>query len=563
MFSDLKINLYKFIFLFALSFGICAFGQPGWIPALAPFAGCLGFAIFWKSLDLFSSKAQRFLAASVWYACVQMVQLSWMTSTDYQGAYILCVFVLLAIWLGLQFGAVSLLIPENVLAPIGISKVLAIASMWTIMEWARLYFLCGFSWNPVGMALTGFTPSMQLASVWGILGLSFWVFLSNLIVFKALFFKCKAHHYSIGLLIILFPYLFGWLYVAFHEHHHLEGSDDLNIVLVQTGLLPPEKAPLYGQHHLLVSPYDQWNRIIIFLKKERAENSDLIVLPEAAVPFDFDQTLYSFDIVEHILLREFGSGILTLLPPLKMPFAKIKKNAEDGWLVSNAFWAQALANYFLADVVAGLDVQDFETEGVKNYNAAFHFTPMNEGVQNRYEKRVLVPLAEYLPFDFLKPLVKRYGITEFFTPGKKAKVFQGKVPFSISICYEETFSHLIRESRQKGSKLFVNVTNDNWYPHSKLPLQHFFHGRLRAVENGVPLVRACNSGVTSAVDCFGRIVSFLGSERSFQEIAGALSVRLDRYQIKTLYTFWGDFGIICLCVICLIVYCHRKFIYRK
>lgn len=179
----LNKNFIKFFFLFIGSFVIVAFGQPGWFYYLAPFAAILGYAVFWKSIDIFSSKRQRFWVSTAWFACVQMVQLSWMTATEYQGLYILFVYGVIAFVMGLQFGALSLLIPSNT-AEISFPRILAISSLWTMMEWARLHFLCGFSWNPVGMALTSFIPSLQLASIWGIFGLSFWVMLSNLTALK-------------------------------------------------------------------------------------------------------------------------------------------------------------------------------------------------------------------------------------------------------------------------------------------------------------------------------------------------------------------------------------------
>src|SRR5262249_32659659 len=162
-------------------------------------------------------------------------------------------------------------------------------------------------------------------------------------------------------------------------------------------------------------------------------------------------------------------------------------------------------------------------EGVEYYTAAHHFSPWQDKV-GRYEKRVLVPLAEYMPFKWCESLAKAYGIVSFYTPGKEAKVFEGFLPFAASICYEETFPDLIREGRLKGAEAFVNITNDNWYPNSKLPRQHFDHGKLRAIENGVPLFRACNSGVTTAVDSLGRICGRLEAAK------GALFVEVPSYQ---------------------------------
>ncbi len=125
---------------------------------------------------------------------------------------------------------------------------------------------------------------------------------------------------------------------------------------------------------------------------------------------------------------------------------------------------------------------------------------------------------------------------------KSRKVFASKVPLSASICYEETFSHHMRQSRQKGASMFVNLTNDNWYPNSKLPQQHFDHARLRAVENGVPMVRACNTGVTAAIDSLGRIIGQITEETR----AGVLVAKVPLYHYSTLYSFWGDWGIVSL-----------------
>ena len=103
----------------------------------------------------------------------------------------------------------------------------------------------------------------------------------------------------------------------------------------------------------------------------------------------------------------------------------------------------------------------------------------------------------------------------------------------------------MRENRVKGAELLVNLTNDGWYPNSLLPKQHFDHARLRTVENGIPLVRACNTGVTCAVDSLGRIVGVLGeNEVENQELADSILVELPLYHYSTFYSRYGDFLII-------------------
>lgn len=492
-----------------LSWLIVALGQPAWSPWLAPVAACIGYALFWRVAVEIPFSKTRFWVATAWFTAVQFVQLSWMTSVEFQGYYILFVYFAIALWLGLQFGLVTLFIDRIPLV--------ATAALWTLLEWARLHVLCGFSWNPVGLSLSAFALPMQAASLFGVLGLSFMVILTNLAFWK--------NRWKIATALAVFPYLFGILHTQLHQSK-IDKSDTMTIGLVQTGLLPSQKIPIDGRFHEFIPPSQQWHRIMHLLKEHQAEPLDLVVLPEFTVPCSAHQEAYPSSIVRHILEDVLGQRSKDYLSGLH---ADIK--------VSNQYWVQSVAKIFKTDVIAGLEAE----EGGRHFTSAF-YCPHNGEKVHRYDKQILVPLAEYVPFEWVKILTKSYGITEFFTHGKESKVFAGKVPLSTSICYEETFSHLMREGRQKGASLFVNLTNDNWYPHSRLPKQHFDHARLRAVENGVPMVRACNTGVTAAVDSLGRIVGQIVEEQR----ADVLVAKVPLYHYSTLYSFWGDWGIVSL-----------------
>lgn len=530
---------------FVSSFVIVALGQParaGWLGALA---AIFGFALFFNSLPPALSPYRRFLMGTVWFAAVQLVQLSWMTSIEFQGYYILFVYACLCIGVGCQFGLLTMLVPGE--GKIPLAKILVSAALWTLMEWTRLFFICGFSWNPSGLALTHFTHAMQFASVFGVFGLTFWVMLTNLIaltVWRQKFPLVKVLGFAA---LAAVPYLFGTQHFNRHLAESGKTNKRFNVALVQTDLLPSEKLPQQGRAEEFVSPFVQWERIIKKLKVNRGAKWDMIVLPEAAVPLQSDMTLYPLERVKQMLAAEFGPEIESSFPPFAFPYAEERLvNGQIMICVSNLFWCQSLSNYFKAELVAGLDHVDKEAE--KNFNSAFYLKPDN-GPMQRYDKQVLLPLAEYLPFDFLKPLTKSYGIVDFFTHGKESKVFGAKVPFSASICYEETFPEVMREGRSKGAELFVNVTNDNYYPDSSLHRQHLFHARLRAVENGIPLVRSCNAGISAAIDSFGRVA---GAENSLVNSCGVLSCSLSSYTYPTLYTFWGDGGIVSIClIICL------------
>ena len=91
----------------------------------------------------------------------------------------------------------------------------------------------------------------------------------------------------------------------------------------------------------------------------------------------------------------------------------------------------------------------------------------------------------------------------------------------------------------KGAEMFVNISNDVWFPCSRLARQHFDHGIVRAVENGVPSIRACNTGITGGVDCFGRVLAVQQEQER-----GALEIKVPLNTFPTLYRLWGDGAIL-------------------
>jgi apolipoprotein N-acyltransferase len=222
------------------------------------------------------------------------------------------------------------------------------------------------------------------------------------------------------------------------------------------------------------------------------------------------------------------------------PLAKLNGRAD--WDVCNAFWVQALANHYHSEVIIGMDDRDRIAKA--HFNAAFHFLPDGQSI-SRTEKQILVPISEYVPLKkwrwFSRFLSRQFGIGDSFQPGKEGKLFSGRISMGVSICYEETFSEVVRHLRMKNAQMLVNISNDVWFPHSRLARQHFDHGMVRAVENGLPLLRACNTGITCAVDCLGRSLASLSENK-----AGALFVEAPLKTFPTLYSLLGDKAILIL-----------------
>lgn len=545
----------------AFSLVLVAFGQPAWFWWSGLVAAFAGYAFFWKALLSFSTPFSRFCISSSWFACVQMIQLSWVTSHPY--LYIYLFLYITSLLLGLQWGALSLLVTYESLK--NWSNLFAIAACWTLLEWLRLFILSGFPFNPVGLALTGSIYSMQLASIGGVYFLSYWVIITNLFVLKA-WLKNKKEWLIIAFTIAALPYLFGFFHLRWHNHLASQSPKYIETLLVQTAFPVEEKICFANFDQISQFLIGQWKKIFTLLAPYQLASIELVVLPENLVPYGTYLLVFPYEQAVQIWEDFFGFASARYLPPLQPPFADLMKvGGEERWYVNNGYFSQALANLFHAHLVIGLEDQLFENNKiVQSYSAALHFQPRKKDKPvevNRYEKRVLVPMGEYIPFKWCQMWAAKYGVSGSFSSGKSARIFNGPVPLGPSICYEEIFGHLMRENRLKGAELFINLTNDGWYPFSKLPKQHFDHSRLRAVENGIPLVRACNTGVTSVIDSLGQIVAVWGEEKDFSyEKAGLLKASVPTYHFSTLYTYWGDHFIITL-ISCSFFYFFLKMLY--
>jgi apolipoprotein N-acyltransferase len=534
----------KNIFLFLLSLCICAFSQPAWNSFFSTLAYFFGFALFFLSVYKIKSNKKRFLSFFIWFSLVQGVWLSWFTSTKYQGPLILIIYLLLIVLFSLEFALISFLFPKE--KKISYLNILTIGSLLTIFEWSRLFILCGYSFNQIGIVMSNNHIAMQIASIVGIYGMSFFVIVLNLIFFKAIIEKNKKTFIFYGFLALL-PYFFGFFHIKFHEKK-FNNSKTINAVLVQTSILPEEKNRFVKYQDKFISPIDQWKKILISINQFKDKKIDYIVLPEAAVPYLANDCFYPLEFVRNIFINMYGDKVKNIIDKIDDFYIEEYK---DKFYVSNNYIAKAVSLIFNSKVIIGLE--DFEDN--KSYNAAFYFHP-KKNRYFRYEKNILVPMGEYIPFAFLRKIAKeKYNISGSFEEGKGMKVFFDEDFFSISICYEETFNNLMRKAKNMGAKLFINITNDAWFYNSKLFLQHFYHSKIRTVENGVSLIRSSNNAVTCSIDSFGRVINSIDKEN----IQDAIFTKVSTYSYFTLFSFWGNYFIISISFLMIFLKCFNLF----
>ncbi|MGB6086723.1 apolipoprotein N-acyltransferase, partial [Parvibaculum sp.] len=172
------------------------------------------------------------------------------------------------------------------------------------------------------------------------------------------------------------------------------------------------------------------------------------------------------------------------------------------------------------------------------YNSLYVVSDKGEIVET-YDKHHLVPFGEYVP---LRHLLGRLGLRQIVQfqgsfetgPGPRTLTRQGLPPVSPLICYEVIFADEV-VARGERPAWFVNITNDAWFGASAGPYQHFSQVRLRAVEQGLPIARSANSGISALVDPYGRVLKSLPLDRQ-----GVIDAVLPAPLAPTLYARLGD-----------------------
>jgi apolipoprotein N-acyltransferase len=159
-------------------------------------------------------------------------------------------------------------------------------------------------------------------------------------------------------------------------------------------------------------------------------------------------------------------------------------------------------------------------------------------VVGSYDKFHLVPFGEYVPLHRYLPFVSKFtpGVLDFSAgPGPRTLRLPGLPPVGPLICYEVIFPGQVTDRADRPEWL-LNLTNDGWYGISTGPYQHFASARLRAVEEGLPVIRVANTGISGAIDAHGRV----RAQTALGEPA-VIDVALPKALPElTPYARWGD-----------------------
>ena len=416
-------------------------------------------------------------------------------------AFLLPVAVtLLPAGLGLFFAAATA--AASLLWRPGFGRILGLAMTITVTEWLRGNVLTGFPWNTIGYALTGSEAMMQSSSLVGVYSLTFFTIL--LFAMPALLWANPAmcerkRMLRFGMPVALLALLGTSILWG---HMRLDGAptrfvDGARLRIVQPNIAQedkwkPENRAAIFQRYLQVSQQ----------KTLLGDVNDIthLIWPESAVPFLLAETPEALSAI---------SGLM----PKGATFMTGAARAERG---------------------------DANSRGneLKVYNSLYVMDDKAE-VISIYDKAHLVPFGEYLPF---QQVLEKIGLSQLtrikggFAPGHGSRMLKApNLPdFLALICYEIIFSDHVREPGTTPGWM-LNVTNDAWFGNSAGPYQHFHQARVRGVEQGLPVVRAANNGISAVIDSHGRIIARLP-----RNTARALDTPLPVALPETVFAKWGQ-----------------------
>lgn len=373
------------------------------------------------------------------------------------------------------------------------------AVLWVSIEYLRSVGIFGFPWNLIGYSITSMDFLLQAASVVGIFGLStcVMVFVMGLLPMMHGASKRYATRFHITTILIMMLLL---------SHTMLATEDNNKVARERIRIVQPniEQSMKWeeGQSATIMRTLGALTRI-----ESEAPPPSIIIWPETAVPFVLQ--------------------------------------ANSDWVPHVASWLQNKSVLITGAVT-------LDSTGYGNGLAVI--TPQ-ASVEARYNKRQLVPFGEFIPLRSVLPLDRiAPGPADFIRGNMQGPVAPSThASFQAMICYESAFPWLAHTALERPDWL-LTITNDAWFGQSAGPYQHFAMSRVRAVEQGLPVIRAANTGISAVIDARGRVIKSLRLGEQ-----GIIDAALPPKAPPTIYAQWGEWpNILVLLTICLLVWVYRK-----
>jgi len=398
------------------------------------------------------------------------------------------------------------------LAPPGVGRVLVFAGLFSLMEWLRGHVLTGFPWNPAGATWAAGSPISQFAAVVGVYGLG----LVTVAAFAALGplaasgeRKSRIGAAMAGLAALAVLFVGGAVRLSGAE----VTQGDVVVRIVQADVDQQSKWTPEAYRGIV-------ERYVNLTARPGALEPDVILWPEGALPNTYNR-VFAPGAGE-------GQAISRALRPGQVLMAGLARAQADDAA------GPVGARYYNSLIV----LQDQGGDGLR--------------VVDIYDKHRLVPFGEYLP---LGALMSRLGLRSLvgvgadFSPGDRPSPVSipGVPAVQPLICYESLYPGFTPGGAERP-KWIANVSNDAWFGRTSGPLQHLNLASYRAIETGLPLVRATPTGVSAMIDPWGRVIR---DQRLDAGESGVIDAALPNPAAVTPYSRFGDLGVLLGILACL------------
>lgn len=466
------------------------FGVPGFAwAALAPLVVAVALRVSaprytaWAAFRLGMATGVLFFAGALYWTVAVMTTYGGLPAAVAIGAS-----SLLVLYLSLYVGLFAALVGSAV-RRFGVAGVWLAPLFWVGAEWLRGALFGGFPWVPLGSSQSTVLPVAQLASIAGVHGVSLLVALVSTAAAVVALTRRRAHLAGSAAVFVLLVIVCVTGASRLSAHALTSAGTPMRVGLVQ-GNIPQDQKWDDRYRDAIIARYVGLSRAAI------VDGAEVVVWPEASTPF-------------------FLNRDSALSAPMR-----------------------ALAAETRTPFVIGTD--EVNAAGTEIFNAAGVIRADGQ-LGNSYQKIHLVPFGEYVPLKrllfFIGPLVQ--AVSEF-TPGTEPTVLDlgNGVRAGVAICYESIYPALTRDFASRGANLLMVITNDAWFGTSSAAFQHYEMGVMRAIETGRYLVRAANTGITAAVDPYGRVLVRAGM---FEALSVTADVRLiNSTDGRTIYARTGD-----------------------
>lgn len=441
-----------------------------------------GFLIFFSLVPLFyvagkTTDRFRLIYFLVWGMIVHLTALYWLTHVTWAGYIVLAGYHTLYIFLFAFLWKYC-------------KNIFQLALLWVSLEWLKQTLFGGSPLGILGGTLSFMPEAIQISSFGGILLVNFWIVFLNLLLADMLISAWwslsskKNRVYPLILLSICFlPFCYG---IARLHFKSLKQTDNyLKVAVIQPNISPDIKWSSEKEKQ-------QFESILNLSFKLINDKPDILVLPETVFTMDFRYSPSAVKLLESI----------TKSLECKILFGSPDDQSLKGESYNSAFLIDsALVPLFV------------------------------------YHKVNLVPFGETIPFHNYFPQLKVLTpVTEGFIKGKKLPFFQFSENIFISplICFEDTLSDFVRKCSNQGADVLITLTNNGWFPGLFGPVTHELLARFRAVENGIPLIRCSNTGVSSWIDSRGKVVKCIQNEEGqIEGIPGIMMCEIPLFSKET------------------------------